>query len=319
MLMVLARTTIDELQRLAASQGGLFSIAQARLCGINDDTVRRWCEQGWVRVVRRGVYVFSGTPPSRWHVSVAAALAAGEGAVLSHRTAGAIHEFPGILPGPLPEITLPSGSRCRLAGVQVHHVGPVPPGERIERRGVQVTSRVRTLVDLAPVIHPELLGSVIDEGTVRRWWTIDEIDTCLNSQLHRRVGARSLRRLIVVRSGQPQADSRLEQRVFSHLEPLKPFEVHYQVVIGHALVVLDAAWPWWRVAAEVDGRSYRSGSRTAHDRESRKLNLLTSTQWAVAHLTSTMTADECVGEVLSVMPAGAFEEVRLRYGVWRPR
>ncbi|MGH9115544.1 MAG: hypothetical protein ACRDWW_06890 [Acidimicrobiales bacterium] len=50
----------------------------------------------------------------------------------------------------------------------------------------------------------------------------------------------------------------------------------------------------------------------AHDRESRKLNLLTRFGWSVAHLTSSMSPPGWLDAVLSVMPADAFLALRAR-------
>jgi hypothetical protein len=106
-----------------------------------------------------------------------------------------------------------------------------------------------------------------------------------------------------LRIGEATPDSPLEQRIIRHLWPLGPFIVHFELVLSGTLVILDVAWPWYRVAAEIDGRSYRQTSRSAHDRESRKLTLLAAADWKVAHLTATMSAAECISAVSSLMPA----------------
>ena len=313
MLIHVESAVLATLHETAADQGGLFVLAQAQALGIEAEQLKRWTEKGWVRRVRRGVYAFAGTPPSRWHPAVSAALAAGAGAVLSHQTAAVIHGFPGVLLDDIPDVTVPEGFRRRLTGVRVHLTGPVPTAEQVVRRGVAVTSPVRTVVDMAAETSAVLLGSILDEGAVRRQWCFEEVAASLDRQVHRREGANKLRKLLAVRVGEATPDSRLEQRLIRYLAPLGPFEVHYQMVLDGVVIVVDVAWPWCQVAAEIDGRSFRTHSRSAHDRESRKLTLLTAAEWKVAHLTASMGPAECRAAVLSLMP-DPFNHRRFAHG-----
>ena len=290
------------LRAVAAQQSGLFTVAQAAEAGITPRTLEQWAFRGWIAPVRRSVYSFGGLPVSQWVPSVAAALAAGDKAALSHRTAGVIHQFHQLALPSAPELTVPRHGRRRLTGVTLHYTGPVPPEERMMRRGIAVTTPVRTLVDLAAYLETPLLGRILDEGAVHRLWTFPEVEACVLRQAARRPGVPALRRLLSVRGGERAPDSPLEQQVIRHLSPLGPFEVHYQLVLDGTVVILDVAWPWVRIGAEIDGRSYRQISRSDHDRESRKLTLLSAAEWKVAHLTSTMSARECVRAVLSLWP-----------------
>ncbi len=298
------------LRAMAEQQGGLFSLRQARGAGVDRRTLEHWRGRGWVRQLRSGVYAFAGAPQSPWTPAVAAALAMGPDGVLSHRTAAAIHRFPGLLAPALPEMTVPAGNAHRLQDVVIHRTGPIDARDQITRRGVQVTAPARTVVDLAAGCSPLLLGRILDEGAVRRQFTFAEVLDSLDRQPRRRVGASVLRRLLAYRAGEESPDSPLEQRVIRDLAPLRPFEVHYELVLPDTMTVLDAAWPWWRVGVEIDGRSYRTTSRTAHDRESRKLTALAATDWRIGHLTSTMSARACLDAVLSLMPSEAFPELR---------
>jgi very-short-patch-repair endonuclease len=80
-----------------------------------------------------------------------------------------------------------------------------------------------------------------------------------------------------------------------------PFEVHFSTVLGDRVYVIDVAWPEDKVAAEVVGRAHRVASRSAFDRERRKLNELAAYGWKVAHLTAVMSADEMVAAVRSLL------------------
>jgi predicted transcriptional regulator of viral defense system len=70
------------LGRIAASQRGLFSAAQASTIGVSNRQLVRAESSGALRRVRRGVYAMAGIDPSPWEQIVAAALAAGPDAVV---------------------------------------------------------------------------------------------------------------------------------------------------------------------------------------------------------------------------------------------
>lgn len=300
------------LQAVAAEQRGLFTTRQAVDAGVSADTLASWRRRGWIRTVRHGVYRFAGVPEHRWHPTIAAGLAGGKRAVLSHRSAAAIHRFEGIAPPPEPDLTVPPSPRRHLHGITLHYTGPVPDDERIVLRGVQVTTPTRTVVDLAGELDSYLLGAILDDGVVHRRWTVAEVSAALDASPRRRAGVRQLRHVLASRLEDPATNSPLEQRIVRYLAPLRPFEVQYQVVLDGQVLILDAAWPWCKVAAEIDGRSYRQRSRTAHDRESRRLTVLAAHDWKVAHLTATMTGAECVDAVRSLMPAA----VQGRLSAW---
>jgi hypothetical protein len=107
------------------------------------------------------------------------------------------------------------------------------------------------------------------------------------------------------RTGTPPADSALEQRVIRLLAPYGPFETQYQIVVDGIIVILDIAWPIWRVGVEADGWSVRSRSRGKFDRDRRKANLLAANSWSIAHVTSTMSDSEIISAVSRLLPPWA--------------
>ncbi len=133
------KTTRLALGRLAASQRGLFSVAQASDIGVNNVQLLRAESSGALRRVRRGVYAMAGIALSPWEQIVAAALAAGPDAVVSHASAAAVHRFEY---GPLGivELTLPRQGRFRPPGVTVHRSTDLAAEDIVEKNGVLVTS-----------------------------------------------------------------------------------------------------------------------------------------------------------------------------------
>ena len=95
-----------------------------------------------------------------------------------------------------------------------------------QRSGVGVTTPQRTLVDLAPRLRPDLLGRIIDEGTIARRWTVASLLACTDRLSGPgRNGIRTIRPLLADRADNGlRAQSMLELRMIRILAPYAPFE-----------------------------------------------------------------------------------------------
>ena len=128
------------LNQLAADERGLFSAAQAREIGISYPQLLR-AERSWqLRRVRWGVYAMAGVATSPWEDTVAAALAAGPGAAVSHASAAAVHGFDHSDVTTI-ELTLPRHGYGKPAGVVVHRYSDLTSCDLVSRRGVLVSPR----------------------------------------------------------------------------------------------------------------------------------------------------------------------------------
>jgi Transcriptional regulator, AbiEi antitoxin len=294
------KATRAALGDLAASQRGLFSVTQAKLIGVSNAQLLRAEAAGQLRRVRRGVYAAAGAPCSPWEQVVSAALAAGPEAIVSHASAAAIHRFEYGAAGGV-ELTVRGGSYVRRPGVIVHRARNLTAPDVENKRGVQVTSAPRTLVDLAGRLGPGLTEKLVDEGLVARRWTVAGLRECLGRTHQNARGRQVLERLLLERGGDASADSVLEATAFRALAPLRPFEVHFTVEIGGSVYVLDVAWPQFKVGAEVVGRAHRLASLSAFDRERRKLNALGVAGWRICHLTAAMSPRDMVSAVRAML------------------
>src|SRR4029079_6690820 len=79
---------------------------------------------------------------------MAAVLAAGEGAVLSHSSAAALWRI-GFEQRSVVELSLPSPFQRRRAGLRVHRRASLQERDLTTEYGIPVTTPVRTLIDLA--------------------------------------------------------------------------------------------------------------------------------------------------------------------------
>lgn len=174
------------IDRLAAGQHGIVTYAQLTALGLGAGAIAWLMASGRTVAVRRGVYRLCGAAPSWTGTVLAAVAAAGEDAVLSHRSAAALW---GLVDrqresGRL-EITC--GRRVRLDGVCAHR-HRLDAADRTVRNSVPVTTIERTLLDLAESCDRPTIGRHIDEAVRRGLTTIDRLRRM--AARHRRRGRR---------------------------------------------------------------------------------------------------------------------------------
>jgi Transcriptional regulator, AbiEi antitoxin/Protein of unknown function (DUF559) len=158
--------------RIAGRQHGVLSLTQLNDCGVDPSGVTRRVAAGRLHRIHRGVYAVGHAALSdegRW---MAAVLACGESAVLSHQSAARLW---GILPASQPgqsrpargcvDVTVPgNGGRARRRGIRVHRSIALSPAHCTIRTGIPVTTPSRTLADLRPVLSRTRFASALREA-----------------------------------------------------------------------------------------------------------------------------------------------------------
>ena len=143
----------SRLFEVASEQGGYFTTAQARECGISRPLLSYHSRAGgrFIRV-RHGLYRIREFPYSPREDVIAAWLAAGRDvAVVSHDSALDLLDLSDVVPDAV-HLTVPRGKRYRrrAAGARIHTTTrPVRPGEVVMRDGIRVTCAERSIVDAA--------------------------------------------------------------------------------------------------------------------------------------------------------------------------
>jgi very-short-patch-repair endonuclease len=134
--------------RIAARQHGVVSAEQLSAARIGRQGVYRRVQAGRLHRLHRGVYAVGHTRLSFEARCLAAALALGPGAVVSHRSAAALWRMIPATAGSI-DLTLPvDAGRRRRAGIRVHRSATLSAGLTTRRDGVPVTRPARTLRDL---------------------------------------------------------------------------------------------------------------------------------------------------------------------------
>ncbi|MGC1850836.1 MAG: DUF559 domain-containing protein [Solirubrobacterales bacterium] len=149
---------------IAGRQHGTISSQQLREAGLSRDAILERCRAGRLHRLHRGVYAVGHIAPSNERRWMAAILALGGGAVLSHRSAAMLWELLPRREGSV-DISLPSrnGRRQRL-GIRVHRPESLESRETTRRLGIPVTSPARTLADLKTALPEHELRRAVRQA-----------------------------------------------------------------------------------------------------------------------------------------------------------
>jgi very-short-patch-repair endonuclease len=257
---------------IAARQHGVVSRAQLLGAGLTRAGIEHRVAAGWVHRRHRGVYAVGHpglTPRGAW---MAATLACGADAALSHRSAAALWGL--ARDGVVPSVTVPGGRRRGAIGIDVH-TGRLRPGETMLVDGIRVTKVARTLLDLAEVLTLDQLVQAIDNATNARQLR----PTLMSSMIRESRGRRGLKplkqALLMTRPEDVLTRSELERRARRLVgRPVPEMNVR---VGGYEV---DMVWRDVRLVVELDGSEYHDP-----ERDTRKTNNLMALGWTVQRFT----------------------------------
>jgi hypothetical protein len=291
-----------ELEALAFRQLGLVARRQLLEFGFSRRQIELLVRSGFLMPVRRGIYRLCGAQPS-WRMSaMAAVLAAGPEAVLSHRSAGVLWSFldQHYECGPV-EITAPKWSD--LEGV-VAHRGAITAKERTKRFGIPVTTAERTLLDLGNSVDATELGRLCDEALRRRILTLGRLRAVVDA--HQGSGRRRLKPALEVLSDRiPGYDPGANDwelgmdRMWDEMG-LPPAERQHRIRIGRRSYRVDRAIVDLKIAVEWNGFDPH-GQRGNLDRDSDRRAALAAAGWYPLDFTSRSRPEVICQTVLAVV------------------
>jgi very-short-patch-repair endonuclease len=242
--------------------------------GFSARSVEHRVQVGRLHRVRRGVYA-AGTPEltlrGHW---MAAVLSCGDGAVLSHVSAGMLwgivpvpkaiaRRGPSSVPGVRIQVSVPGSSGRARADLELHRRPGLRDDEVTRRENVPVTRPALTLLDLAAVGH-ERLEAAVNEADKLSLIDPEALRTELERFAHHS-GVVSLRALLDRRTF-ALTGSELERRFLPIARRAGLPRPETQVgVCGYRV---DFFWPELGLVVETDGLTYhRTPFQQARDRE----------------------------------------------------
>lgn len=262
---------LDTLDRIARRQHGVVTREQT---GLSPSSWQRATTNGTLVPIHRNVARLVGTADTARQRIMAAVLAAGDGALASHRSAALLHGIPIMDPPPVdlivPTTPLPRSGRTRfvrgLDRVEVHRPSDTARLKPYRKDNIACTTVLRTLVDLGAVAKNDVHGAV-GHVLTNDLATIAAIETVLYEHARRgRAGVTALRSALDdwAIDAKP-ADSVLEPAMKRLIAAygLPPVEFHASVggrevdfrVIGTPIVI------------ECDGWRYHGRSRDQFERD----------------------------------------------------
>jgi very-short-patch-repair endonuclease len=232
---------------------------------------------------------------ARW---MAAVLASGDGAVLSHRSAAEAWD---LLPrsGGAIETTRAKGWRDSQA-VKAHR-GRLGDDEVTIVNRLPVTTVPRTILDLAGVVPRRRLELALNEMEVRRMRDRLSIPDLLERYPRRR-GTAALRALLREEAGtRGVTRSELEERFLATLEhhDLPRPRLNVDLVVYGRNFTADCLWVEQRLIVELDGRAAHDTAR-AFERDRERDRLLLADGWRVIRLTWRQLRDDEAGVVANL-------------------
>ena len=227
--------------RLAERQHGVVARRQLLAAGLSREAVGHRIRIGRLYCLYRGVYAVGHrllSPEARW---MAAVLAAGPGAVLSHRSAAGLW---GIRPwrGGNVDVTT-SSSRRQRPGI-TWHVTNLPADEITSLAAIPVTTVPRTLLDLAAVLDRRATERAINEAEVHGYTDPLSLPALL-ARYPRRRGTAAIRSILAAGAlGTTLTRSELEERFLRFLAQrrLPRPELNAPIALRTGFVEVDCVW-----------------------------------------------------------------------------
>jgi very-short-patch-repair endonuclease len=260
---------------LAAQQHGVVARWQLVALGMSRTQIQNRVAAGWLHRVYRGVYAPGHTRLTlrgRW---MAAVLACGPDAVLSHRPAAALWELRPLPSGPI-DVTVPGRTRKGQQGIRVHNVRRLHANDREVVDGIPVTSVHRALLDYAEIARRQQLRLAVEAGERQDLLDQRKLDELYERSRGRR-GRRVLRAAVAEMVGPaPWTQSELERRFLALIREHGFPEPQANALVEGYPDPVDLWWPQQRLVVEIDSVTWhKSRGRFEGDRlKDTKLQLL---------------------------------------------
>ena len=294
-----------ELRSVAEENHGLVDRRTVMWAGFGDPYIseqlilKRWAQ------VHPGVYYLNATPMTWRSRILAAVLAAGDAALVSHRTAGLLWGLEGF-GGRVIELTVPFVNDPLPKGIVVHRTRRILPAADVE--GIPTTSIERTLLDLASQVSDTILEKALMSALRKDLTSPDAIAQTLKEQGGRGVrGTKRLRRVLLhTDEGATGSIAEVEAAQLIRAAPIPmPVRQHRVRLPNGSNAYPDFSWPDRMKIIEVDGFEAHGSPEQLRD-DLRRQNMLLDLGWQIRRFSvdrirheAAIVADEITQFVLS--------------------
>lgn len=268
---------------LAARQHGVIALWQLLSLGLSSAGVRTRVAAGRLHRIHQGVYAVGRpdvTIKGRW---MAAVLACGDGALLSHQSAATLHGLLNARAGRI-HVTVPRTTSIARAGIRAHRSTCLAPEDRIEVDRIPCASLPATLLGLAATVPPNVLESACNRAEIEGVLDMRAV----GELLERRRGHAGATRLRAALDGLglDRTKSKLEKlflRLARDTGVSTPGINAWMPIPGEEMQC-DFVWPSERLVVEADGWDTHRTRKAFHD-DRRRDRLLRLAGWEVVRVT----------------------------------
>ena len=252
----------------------MVALRQLQLLGLSKSAVSRRTRGGRLHRIHRGVYAVGYPKLTGYGHWMAAVLAGGPRAVLSHRSAAGLW---GLRPDNRrkSDISLPSPSARPKQAIEVHRSVTLTADDVTTVEGIPCTTLARTLVDLGDVVDRRAVERAVEQAEVLRLFDLRAIERAIERAGPRR-GTGLLSSVLENLNGPTLTESELEEAFLTLCRnaALPTPEVNAWMALpdGSAIKV-DFLWRKERLAVETDGHPFHR-TRQSRERDTKRDQLL---------------------------------------------
>src|SRR5215467_3995162 len=276
------RARARQLVALASKQFGVVNREDLAITEVSWKWLRGRLATGEWKRVHRGVFRLGCNQPTLDEREMAALVAAGEGAVLSHKSAARRLGLD-VPRDELVHITIHASRKAKVRGAKVWRSRNIGSRDIGNRGPLRLTNLPRTLIDLAAILDQGELRAAFDSALRQDRANAAWISCVLNRHGPGRRGVRRLRALVnEYRRGDEVPDSALESLGVELARATgRKARLHFRVLDGAQHVAeADLAWPELQLCVEVDGWKAH-GTRAAFVRDRARDRALFRLGWTV--------------------------------------
>ena len=268
--MSLSRAGVRRLVALAERQSGVVNRADLATTEVSWKWLRGRLATGEWNRVHRGVFRLGCNQPTLDEREMAALVAAGEGAVLSH-TSAARRLGLDVPQGESVHITIHSSRKTKVRGAKVWRSRNIGSRDIGNRGLLRLTNLPRTLIDLAAILDDGELQAAFDSALRQNTANAAWISRVLNRHGPGRRGVGRLRALVdEYRRGDEIPDSALESLGLELAKATgREPQLHLNVLDeAHHVAEVDLAWPELKLCVQFDGwKTHRTREAFVRDRK----------------------------------------------------
>jgi very-short-patch-repair endonuclease len=256
-----SQTGDQKIAELADRQHRVVAHWQLVRMGFDSGAIEARLARGRLYRVHQGVYAV-GHRKLEWRgVLIAAVLACGPEAVLSHRSAARLW---GIRPDNRRDVdvTVVSRGAHRRKGIHPHSVRRLDPRDITKLDGIPVTALPRTLLDLAEVAPRDHVIKALTEAERKGIIDLRELEATMERSPGRR-GRKPLREILGDAVIEPHTREEFEHRFFQLVHEAGLPRPQVNVLVEGKLV--DAYWPDAKLIVELDSWAHHRHRKAFED------------------------------------------------------